>query len=94
VDVKFFIEQDAITIYVRDRGDGFETALLPDPLDPENLLKPTGRGVFCMRRSWTKLSIPRALRAAVSCESRSISPQSKNKLRRTAKARVGIATAI
>jgi serine/threonine-protein kinase RsbW len=49
VDVKFLIEQDAMTIYVRDHGEGFDPTHLPDPLDLENLLNPTGRGIFCMR---------------------------------------------
>jgi serine/threonine-protein kinase RsbW len=49
VDVKFVIEQEAMVVYVRDRGEGFDPAQLPDPLDPENLLNPTGRGIFYMR---------------------------------------------
>ena len=49
VDVKFVIEQDALTVYVRDRGEGFDPSRLPDPLDPNNLLNPNGRGIFYMR---------------------------------------------
>jgi len=49
VDVKFVIEQDKLSIYVRDRGEGFDPASLPDPLDPNNLLNPSGRGIFYMR---------------------------------------------
>ena len=48
VDVKFLIVQDAMTIYVRDRCEGFDPRQVPDPLDPENLLNPTGRGVCYM----------------------------------------------
>jgi len=36
-------------IIVRDEGDGFDPGDLPDPTDPENLLKPHGRGVMIMK---------------------------------------------
>lgn len=49
VEVKFVIEQDALTIYVRDHGEGFDPQQLPDPTDADNLLKPSGRGIFYMR---------------------------------------------
>jgi serine/threonine-protein kinase RsbW len=49
VDVQFLVGQDAMTIYVRDRGEGFDTTSLHDPLDPERLLSPTGRGILWMR---------------------------------------------
>jgi serine/threonine-protein kinase RsbW len=49
VDIKFTLEQGILTIYVRDRGEGFDPTQLPDPLDPENLLNPNGRGIFYMR---------------------------------------------
>ncbi len=49
VDVKFIIEQEALTVIIRDRGEGFDLAKLPDPLDPNNLLNPSGRGIFYMR---------------------------------------------
>ena len=49
VDVKFVIEQNVLTVYVRDRGEGFDSSALPDPLDPNNLLNPNGRGIFYMR---------------------------------------------
>lgn len=49
VDVRFVTEQDALTVYVRDYGEGFDPAQLPDPTNPDNLLNPTGRGIFYMR---------------------------------------------
>jgi serine/threonine-protein kinase RsbW len=49
VDVKFIIEKDGLTITVRDRGEGFDVSDLPDPTDADNLLKPSGRGIFYMR---------------------------------------------
>jgi anti-sigma regulatory factor (Ser/Thr protein kinase) len=35
-----------IMIVVRDPGSGFDVAAVPDPLDPKNQLKPSGRGIF------------------------------------------------
>ncbi|MFQ5928587.1 MAG: ATP-binding protein, partial [Acidobacteriota bacterium] len=32
-----------------DQGEGFDDSKIPDPLDPENLLKPSGRGIFYVR---------------------------------------------
>jgi serine/threonine-protein kinase RsbW len=49
VDVKFVLEPEALTVYVRDRGEGFDPSQLPDPTDADNLLKPSGRGIFYMR---------------------------------------------
>ena len=49
VDVKFDIEEEILVISVRDHGEGFDPSQLPDPLDPNNLLNPSGRGIFYMR---------------------------------------------
>ncbi|HET7697713.1 MAG TPA: ATP-binding protein [Vicinamibacterales bacterium] len=35
-----------VVIVVRDPGPGFDPSKVPDPLGPENLFKPSGRGVF------------------------------------------------
>lgn len=34
---------------IRDEGPGFDVAEVPDPTDPENLDKPSGRGLLLMR---------------------------------------------
>lgn len=49
VDVTFLISEESITISVRDYGEGFDPLHIPDPLDPTNLLNPSGRGIFYMR---------------------------------------------
>ena len=38
-----------LAICVRDEGCGFDPTGIPDPLSPENMLKPTGRGIFLIR---------------------------------------------
>lgn len=38
-----------LEITVRDFGEGFEIEEIPDPTNPENLLKASGRGILFMR---------------------------------------------
>lgn len=49
VDIRFTIGVDALRVTVRDHGEGFDPGTLPDPLDPNNLLNPAGRGILYMR---------------------------------------------
>lgn len=49
VTVCFSYDVEALTVSVRDQGEGFDVASVPDPLLPENLLKTSGRGVFYIR---------------------------------------------
>jgi serine/threonine-protein kinase RsbW len=46
-----------VRIAVRDEGCGFDPAVLPDPLAPENLLKSSGRGIFLIRNFMDELDI-------------------------------------
>ncbi|HEV3455962.1 MAG TPA: ATP-binding protein [Thermoanaerobaculia bacterium] len=41
--------EDWLVIRVQDEGRGFDPSELEDPLAPENLLKPNGRGIFYMK---------------------------------------------
>jgi len=49
VGLFFEVNHERLTIRVRDEGKGFDENKLPDPLDPNNLLKPSGRGIFYVR---------------------------------------------
>ena len=49
VDICFEVEPDRLSIFVRDQGNGFQADKVPNPLDPDNLLKPSGRGIFYIR---------------------------------------------
>jgi serine/threonine-protein kinase RsbW len=49
VHVDLFREGDEVVIRVEDEGTGFDPAQLQNPLAPENLLKPNGRGIFYMK---------------------------------------------
>jgi CheY-like chemotaxis protein len=47
VEVSF--QPEAATFVVRDEGAGFDFAALPDPTDPANLERCSGRGILLMR---------------------------------------------
>ena len=49
VSVDAHIEDSKLIIKVKDEGKGFDPARIPDPTEPENLLKDSGRGVYLMR---------------------------------------------
>lgn len=49
VEIRFEVASDYLEIFVKDQGNGFRVDDLPSPLDPENLLKPSGRGIFYIR---------------------------------------------
>ncbi len=49
VNIVYEIDSDQISFVISDEGHGFDYLSLPDPTDPENLEKPTGRGVFLMK---------------------------------------------
>ncbi len=45
---EFILSQDKLTVVVEDQGAGFNRESVADPLDPSNLLKSSGRGIFLM----------------------------------------------
>lgn len=49
-----------VSVRVRDEGHGFDPSSLPDCRDPENLLKPTGRGILLMRSFMDEMTLRRA----------------------------------
>jgi serine/threonine-protein kinase RsbW len=63
-----FIEFEAATranvpellIRVRDQGEGFDPETVANPLDPENLLKSSGRGIFLIRNFMDDVQLQRA----------------------------------
>jgi len=40
---------NSLVFKISDQGRGLDPATLPDPRDPENLLRGTGRGIFLIR---------------------------------------------
>jgi serine/threonine-protein kinase RsbW len=49
VDICFEVGPEQLSIIVRDQGNGFQADEIPNPLDRNNLLKPSGRGIFYIR---------------------------------------------
>lgn len=49
VDLTLARTAEGVEITVRDYGDGFAVDEIPDPTNPENLLKANGRGILFMR---------------------------------------------
>lgn len=49
VEVSFRRSPAEIEITVRDQGKGFDPESVPDPTDPQNLMKTGGRGLLFMR---------------------------------------------
>jgi serine/threonine-protein kinase RsbW len=47
--LRFEIYKDRLEIRVRDQGNGFNIAEVPDPRSTDNLLKVSGRGIFLIR---------------------------------------------
>ncbi len=49
VDVSLEDSENDLTITIRDYGTGFRVEDVPDPTNPENLLKANGRGILFMQ---------------------------------------------
>jgi len=49
VEVCYKMASERLTIIVRDQGCGFQADKIPNPLEGDNILKPSGRGIFYMR---------------------------------------------
>lgn len=50
VQVRCHITRDLVRMEVEDEGEGFDPHQVPDPLEPNNLERPCGRGLLLMRR--------------------------------------------
>jgi serine/threonine-protein kinase RsbW len=49
VAVDFVLHAGALEFRVQDEGTGFDPKRVANPVEPENLLRPDGRGIFFMR---------------------------------------------
>jgi serine/threonine-protein kinase RsbW len=47
--LQFKIYRDRLEIRIRDQGKGFNPNQIPDPLESDNLLNVSGRGIFLIR---------------------------------------------
>lgn len=49
IQLVFRCHPSALTVWVKDQGQGFNPAALPNPRSPENLLQEHGRGILLMK---------------------------------------------
>ena len=47
IDAK--LENGNLVVTVKDQGAGFDPTQIPDPTEPENLMKDSGRGMYLMK---------------------------------------------
>jgi len=59
VSIQYRFDPGAFEVQVRDQGAGFDFSHLPDPCDPANLLKSSGRGIFLVRSFMDDFSLRR-----------------------------------
>ena len=57
--LRFDIYKDRLEIRVRDQGNGFNIAEVPDPCATENLLKVSGRGIYLIRTFMDEFRVKR-----------------------------------
>jgi anti-sigma regulatory factor (Ser/Thr protein kinase) len=50
VSIQMYVSASRIKIRIKDQGDGFDVAKVADPRDKENILRPSGRGVYLMKQ--------------------------------------------
>ena len=58
VQVNFQVSPSQVLVDVEDQGPGFDPDAVPDPLAPENLERPSGRGLFLIRyyMTWVRFN--------------------------------------
>ena len=49
VELEFERTENDLVITIRDQGKGLDENKIPNPLEPDNLLKTSGRGIFLIR---------------------------------------------
>lgn len=49
VSIDACLDEGRLILKIKDQGKGFDPETIPDPTQPENLLKDSGRGLFLMR---------------------------------------------
>ena len=59
VIVEFEYKNNTIIVTVYDEGKGFDVNEIENPLEPENLLKESGRGIFIVRALMDKVEFIR-----------------------------------
>ncbi len=61
VTLEVALERDGLEVRVRDEGQGFDPACVPDPLALANLCRPSGRGILLMKALMDAVAFRRSL---------------------------------
>jgi serine/threonine-protein kinase RsbW len=56
VEIIYKYDDKKLEVIVKDQGNGFNYKSLPDPTIKDNLLKPSGRGIFFIRTFMDKVA--------------------------------------
>jgi len=59
VRLSFRVREAALRVCIGDEGSGFDPGATPDPLAPENLTRPEGRGILLIRHYVDRLEVRR-----------------------------------
>ncbi|MCP5103048.1 MAG: SpoIIE family protein phosphatase [bacterium] len=55
VDIRIFSTPDYLKLTIRDMGKGFDPTSIPDPENPENFLKESGKGILMAMHAFDKV---------------------------------------
>lgn len=50
IKLRYHVNENGVVAEIEDQGLGFDPEQVPDPLAPENLERPSGRGLLLMRK--------------------------------------------
>jgi len=73
--VRLQVNGEQVQVEVEDEGPGFDPAAVPDPLTPDGLLRPSGRGLLLMRAYLTWLCYNEKGNGVTLCRRRSEAPR-------------------
>ena len=65
VTITFEYSDDTIVVTVADEGAGFDANKIDNPLDPENLLKESGRGIFIVKALMDEIKFIKGERGSI-----------------------------
>lgn len=75
VTVRYCVSADGLVAQVEDQGPGFDPHSVPDPLAPEYLERPSGRGLLLMRSYLSGVCHNEQGNCVCLCKHRSSSPR-------------------
>ncbi len=71
VRVRYQVHPDRVVVEIEDQGSGFRPDQVPDPTAPENLEKPSGRGLLLMKTYTTWVRFNQRGNCVTMCKERS-----------------------